>query len=200
MYRPLILGICWILTSGFLAGPASLDLTIQIEEGSRLFIEGTSNINSFECLCKDQFGTRKARALIDDDGRKVTFMQTSLSLKTQTLDCDNSKINRDLCDALKADEYPNIVITLHEATVQGGLDGEGWADITAVATLTITDQSRRVPLSVKGKRLSGNRFRFVSVKELKMTDFGIEPPTALFGLIKVRDKIKINFDLIVKAG
>jgi hypothetical protein len=199
--RRLLTIICLgVMATGFVAGPTPLELVIHIEEGSRLFLEGTSNINSFECLCKDQFGARTAKASVDEGGRRVTFTNTSLALKTQTLDCDNSKINRDLCAALRADEYPNITITLHEAIVEGGLNEDGWADITATATLTITDQSRKLPLSVKGKRLSGNRFRFVSVKELMMTDFGIEPPTALFGLIKVRDKIKINFDLIVRTG
>jgi polyisoprenoid-binding protein YceI len=128
------------------------------------------------------------------------FTGTTLALKTAALDCDNSKINRDLCTALKADEFPTINIVLHEASVHGASVNErDWTDIKATATLTITDQSRKVSLAVKGRKLSGDRFRFVSIKDIQMTDFGIQPPTALFGLIKVHDHIKINFDLIVKV-
>ena len=190
-----------LISLGMIPGSVSREVTIHIEEGSRLFIEGTSNINSFECLCNDRFNPKNVRVSVDDDRRTISFSGTTLALKTAALDCDNSKINKDLCTALKADEYPTINIVLHEASVHGASVNErDWTDIKATATLTITDQSRKVSLAVKGRKLSGNRYRFVSVKELQMTDFGIEPPTALFGLIKVRDHIKINFDLIVKVN
>ena len=189
-----------LISLGMIPGSVSREVTIHIEEGSRLFIEGTSNINSFECLCNDRFNPKHVRVSDDDDRKTISFSGTTLALKTAALDCDNSKINKDLCTALKADEYPTINIVLHEASVHGASVNErDWTDIKATATLTITDQSRKVSLAVKGRKLSGNRFRFVSIKDLQMTDFGIEPPTALFGLIKVRDHIKINFDLIVKV-
>ena len=189
-----------LISLGIIPGSVSREVTIHIEEGSRLFIEGTSNINSFECLCNDRFNPKNVRVSVDDDRKTISFSGTTLALKTAALDCDNSKINKDLCTALKADEYPTINIVLHEASVHGASVNErDWTDIKATATLTITDQSRKVSLAVKGRKLSGNRFRFVSIKDLQMTDFGIEPPTALFGLIKVRDHIKINFDLIVKV-
>ena len=196
--------IIMVLTMALIAGgmiPASstLELIVHIEEGSRLFIEGTSNINSFECLCNDRFNPRNVRVRIDDERKTIAFSGTTLALKTAALDCDNSKINKDLCTALKADEFPTINIALHQATMSGRPVTESdWSEIQASASLTITDQTRKVNLAVKGRKLSDGRYRFVSVKDLKMTDFGIEPPTALFGLIKVRDHIKINFDLIVK--
>lgn len=188
-------------TVGMSTGPIHRDVTIHIEEGSRLFIEGTSNINSFECLCNDRFNPKNVRVVVDDERKSITFSRTTLALKTATLDCDNTKINRDLCVALKADVYPTINIVLHEASILGSsVNDRDWTDIKATATLTITDQSRKVVLAVKGRKLSGNRFRFVSVKDLMMTDFGVEPPTALFGLVKVRDHITINFDLIVTVN
>lgn len=200
MVRIVSIMVAAVIAAGWIPGSVPRDVTIHIEEGSRLFIEGTSNINSFECLCNDRFNPKNVRVIVDDERKSVAFFGTALALKTATLDCDNSKINKDLCTALKADEYPNINIVLHDASVLGqSVNERDWTDIKATATLTITDQSRKVSLAVKGRKLSGNRYRFVSVKELQMTDFGINPPTALFGLIKVRDHIKINFDLIVKV-
>jgi polyisoprenoid-binding protein YceI len=200
MIPSITLVLAALYTVGMSTGLAHRDVTIHIEEGSRLFIEGTSNINSFECLCNDRFNPKNVRVSVDDDRKAIVFTGTTLALKTAALDCDNSKINRDLCTALKADEFPTINIVLHEASVHGASVNErDWTDIKATATLTITDQSRKVSLAVKGRKLSGDRFRFVSIKDIQMTDFGIQPPTALFGLIKVHDHIKINFDLIVKV-
>jgi len=32
---------------------------------------------------------------------------------------------------------------------------------------------------------------------LLMSDFGIKPPTALFGMVKVRNDVEVKFDLII---
>ncbi len=177
------------------------DYPFVIEKGSKLYIEGTSNVNSFECMCTDEFDPLTAKITLSDDDRAVTFTGTTLRLKTTLLDCDNSKMNRDLCEALKSDDYPYIRIDLHDAVVtEGSFDDPNGAKISCNASITITNIARKVTLIVKGRKLSHGRFRFISTKELLMTDFGVEPPTALLGLIKVRNAIRINFDLITKAG
>lgn len=177
------------------------DYPFEIEKGSKLYIEGTSNVNSFECICTDEFNPQTAKITLSDDERQVWFTATTLKLKTSLLDCDNSKMNRDLCEALKSEDYPYIRIDLHDAVInEGSFDDPNGAKITCNASITITNISRKVSLIVKGRKLSNGRFRFISTKELLMTDFGVEPPTALLGLIKVRNAIRINFDLITRGG
>ncbi len=177
------------------------DYPFEIEKGSKLYIEGTSNVNSFECMCTDEFNPQTAKITLSDDERQVWFTGTTLKLKTSLLDCDNSKMNRDLCEALKSEDYPYIRIDLHDALItEGTFDDPNGAKITCNASITITNIARKVSLNVKGRRLSSGRYRFISTKELLMTDFGVEPPTALLGLIKVRNSIRINFDLITKGG
>jgi len=34
---------------------------------------------------------------------------------------------------------------------------------------------------------------------IKMTDYGIKPPTALFGRLKTGDDVKVNFELSIGA-
>ena len=34
---------------------------------------------------------------------------------------------------------------------------------------------------------------------IKMTDFGIKPPTAIFGRLKTGDDVKVNFELSIGA-
>jgi polyisoprenoid-binding protein YceI len=72
-------------------------------------------------------------------------------------------------------------------------------DITADATLRINGVQRRVKLHVKGRRLSDDGFQFISDTRIRMTDYGVEPPTALFGLIKVDDEVTIHLDIVTRA-
>lgn len=174
----------------------------SIEEQSRLFIEGTSNVNSFECLCKDNF----PKSIIQfhpttNNEKTLRFYNTALKLRTQKLDCNNSRMNRDLCEALKSDQYPAIQIELLDANVLPGSfkNNEEWSMIKVSVALTITNVCKKYSLEVKAQKLGANRYRFVSYLDLLMTDFNIEPPTAMLGLIKVRDKIRINFDIYTHA-
>jgi len=178
-----------------------VDYSYTIEDGSTLSIEGTSNINSFECICKDNIPakTTKLQLLSPTSFR---FQNTSISLRTKALDCDNNKMNSDLCDALKADDYPNIVIQIHDATVvRGSLDDAvNGADLRMQASMVITDVSKKVTLDVQAKKVGPGRYRFLCAKKLKMTDFNIDPPTALFGLIRVRDEIVVNIDITARVN
>lgn len=190
----------WVLCCTVIVA-SSHEVPFIIEPQSKLYIEGTSNINSFECFCKDDFNRQSARVVIADNGRALSFIKTSLLLRTAALDCDNSKMNRDLCDALKSEDYPYIKIDLHDARItQGSFDIVG-SDVMlqSNASITITNVTRKVRIIVRGKRLGTGKFRFFATKELLMTDFGITPPTALLGLIKVRDAIRINFDITMQT-
>jgi hypothetical protein len=50
-----------------------------------------------------------------------------------------------------------------------------------------------VPLPENGVGVSGSI-------EILMTDYGIKPPTALFGLVKVNNNVSVHFDLRVLAS
>ena len=203
LYHRLVVCVLALALSSFRWAPDQqyVDYSYTIEDGSKLSIEGTSNINSFECFCGDKIapGTTRLQIVAPTSFR---FQNTSLALRTKALDCDNSKMNSDLCDALQADDYPYITIQFHDATiVRGSLDDASeWTDLRMQATMIITDVNQRMTLDVKAKKLGPGRYRFMCSKKMKMTDFKIDPPTALFGLIRVRDEITVNFDITAKLA
>lgn len=198
-----ILNFCLILLYTTQAHtPANvIEYTYYVDEGSKLFIEGTSNINSFECACKSNFPKSVVRFQNTEDAKGIRFIGTTFKIKSQSLDCDNSRMNSDLQEALKAEEFPEIKIDFKDANFPaGGLNNaDAWVAIKVNATMTITNVTRDVVLSVRAKKIASNKFRFTCVEEIKLTDYNIEPPTAMLGLIKVRNNIKINFDLITVA-
>lgn len=178
---------------------APVNIRYMIEQGSHLSIQGTTNVNTFECFSRQAFGQQALAVQLDQRTNTVTFERAVLNVRVKELACDNSKIDADLCDALKADDFPHIVIELHDAHFPKGNVGDDWTDIIISATLKITDQKRKIELKAKGKILADGRYKFMAAKALKMTDFGVEPPTALFGLIKVNDEITINFNLTTRV-
>lgn len=187
--------------TGFFESPF-MRYVYSIEDGSRLTIEGSSNVNSFGCLSNTDLPPTAISVLPMGNGDTLRFNNAILMLKTKTLDCDNSQMNKDLCEAMKAEEYPYIKVEIHGAMLQSGNlreAGGDWANMKAIATLTIVNVSKRVILDVKAKRLAADRFRFIATKDMRMTDFNITPPSVMLGLIKVNNAIRISFDLTAKA-
>ena len=87
------------------------------------------------------------------------------------------------------DEFPEITFRLvrYEASGQGAV---------TTGTLTILDSARgvRFPLSLTP---SGSDVRIAGELALDMTDYGVEPPVVMLGLMRVRPQIRIEFSGII---
>ncbi len=199
--KPAVLLVGVLLVLFCFAGYHFETVGFVIEPKSRLFISGTSNVNSFDCEYRDQFKQSQVRVGVDGTSQTLLFDDLLLLVPAKGLDCDNSKMNNDLCEALQAGRYPYIKVKIHSATLSAGTVWQQGttAMASASATITITNTSRNVSLPVRVTRLDNNRYWFVCRKQLRMTDFGVEPPSVMMGLIRVRDNITINFDMYAQV-
>lgn len=66
--------------------------------------------------------------------------------------------------------------------------------ITAGA-LTVAGHTEMVNIPFSVTPEPEDSYRLQGKKDFRMTTFGVTPPTALLGLIKVRDDIGITFDV-----
>lgn len=188
---------------------------------SQLVLEGWSNVAPWRCKGTALDGRMDVAAplarinhLIDriEDGNIVplianpasaTFPQPAfhLSVPVSGFRCGNARMERDLSGALKAAQYPSIEFrfTGLAGGIHHDIDGSTYnANITGV--LSLAGASRNIRLDVEAQRLAPDRFRLRARLPLRMTDFRITPPTALFGAIKARDELAVRFDLVLQAG
>lgn len=169
-----------------------------IDQGSRLYLKGTSNVNAFTCDCEDQYNSQVLE--VDRNGGYARFRNVDLFLKSKNFDCHNRKIDADMQKALKADKFPHIKISLVDTWQNPKcLDGgcSDWFDVQANVNITITNVSKVQSIPAKAKVIGHNRFQLRGENALQMSAFGIAPPEAMFGMIKVNDWISFHFDLIV---
>ena len=206
-----------------LAVPAIAEETTILfaSAASRLTLEGASNVAPWRCKGTTLEGRMDVAAplarinhLIDriEDGNIVPlianpasarFPQPAFRLRVpvNTLRCGNAKMERDMYDALRAEHHPAIEFRFTE--LAGGINhdidaGSYRAKITGV--LTLAGQSRTIRLDVDAQRMSPDTFRLSARLPLKMTDYDIVPPTALFGAIKARNDLTVRFELVLRAG
>ena len=167
---------------------------VQLSDTSKLSINGKSNVNDFRCQSEHELQKDSLDFQYHVMGDTVNVDGVSLFLEVSQFDCGKRAINRDFRSTLKYKEHPFIRITLNELHLE---NAESIIPKSAMVTITIADVERNyeVPLtafsSMEDQVLVGGH------KTLYMTDFGLDPPSPLFGLIQVSDELDIVFDLVI---
>jgi hypothetical protein len=177
----------------------SIDVTYSFAKESRLSIVGTTNVAGFGCVSHELSSVLRATVYPDDAGTDIAFKNAVLNVGVDLLDCGNSKMNKDLCRALQSGKYPYITICLSSIKSTGKADGIATEWIEFIARITITTAGVSQPASVlfRATKLDESQLRITGQHTLLLSSFGIKPPTALLGAVKVRDAITIKFDLLM---
>jgi len=167
---------------------------------STLEINGKTNINSFCCSSKEGFPKGSVSYQLENETATFYFKNTDLKINIQQLDCAVRSINRDLRKTLQADEYPTITIALKQASnldCSNTLDCDRWIEFEAIADITLTCVTKTFSIPIYIKKKNENQFQITGTTTLFFKEFGLVPPSALMGLIKVKESIDIKFDLYV---
>lgn len=176
-----------VLALGFAGWRAT---SFTFEDSGKIWVEGTSTVHDWDCQVGQFAGTLDAD--ISEEGL-AALSGTSVVVPVRGIDCDNGTMNNKLRDALGT---APIRYTLSSAT-PGAPAAEGWFTIRTTGNLTIAGTTRPAQMNVKAKAVDGGGFRFTGQYALKMTDFGVDPPTALLGTLKTGDEVTVHFDATV---
>lgn len=97
-------------------------------------------------------------------------------------------------DALKYKKHPEVTFAFERLT-SWNANGA----LTAVGKLTIAGKTRTETIQANVKSVGNGSYLLSGSKTIKMTDFGMDPPTALLGTIKTGDEVTIKFDIRYKV-
>ena len=150
---------------------------------SKLEVFGTSTLHDWEIKAE----TVSGKADLTVDGANVTINSLYFQLKGETLKSGKSSMDKNTYEALKTDDHPWIKYQLKTAKAEGG-------KLSTTGTLTIAGASKQVQMTVT-PTVEGNKVSFKGKITFKMSDFKIDPPTALMGTIKTGDEVTISFDV-----
>ncbi len=196
--RPVVL-----MASLALAGSASVQaqtaLTVQPE--SRVILLGRSNVNSWSCA-SSTFQTRfdiYSSARVEGEPRSKSVVRLTVTVPVRSLDCGKKRMNDDMFKALKADSFPEIRYVLTSYLVDEQLPTADSVSVASTGELTVGGKSRRVEFQVNGTRDNAGGLRGIAGARFLMTDFGIRPPTALFGTIRTKNAVEVRVEIRATA-
>ena len=175
-------------------------IAFTVKSNSWLSLTGTTNLNTFECLS----GTVQSPGFLITESNlqqnSIYFDNARVLVEVGSFDCRNPLINRDMYNALGGSANPNIEIKLEEvipATSGSGLES---GIVIANVLITINGKSISTGLDIEWESPDGYEYQFRGSKDLLMSDFIIEPPMPALGLIRVNDKITVNFKYVIQPG
>lgn len=185
---------------------------------SELILEGSSNVANWRCKGTTLDARMEVAAplsrindVIDrvEDGNIGVWVSNPadgrfpppafrLRVPVRSLRCLNRQMERDMYDALHAQAHPVIEFQLADLTggIEHDIDGGSYRT-TIAGILSLAGARRQVEIEVEARRLSPDRFRLRARLPLKMTDFRITPPTALFGMVKAKNELTVTFDMVM---
>jgi polyisoprenoid-binding protein YceI len=174
----------------------------MVQPQSMLQIQGKTNVNSFQCYCAPPASVVGFNAESSSETQKINFKKAELTVLTKSLDCRHKIMNRDMYQTLKAEHYPTIALSISQVLIPIHSINARWKLTGPIATeayLTLAGMKRKIDLLVTISQPFSNIYRFTAKKSLLLTDFGLTPPTALMGMVKVKNEIILDIDLYISA-
>lgn len=170
-----------------------------IRPESRVWITGASNIRRFTCRAKTIAGAIDLRGATTSGpsltGANVS-RNASLSVTVDRIDCGIGIMSRHLHETLRGDRHP--VIEFRLATYEVDLNAAApTAGITGVVTIAGIQRPVTATAAVRSDTLG--RLHVVGTYTARPSDFGVRPPRRFGGLLRVRDRIVVHFDVALDA-
>lgn len=155
---------------------------------SNLKVEGTSNIHDWEMTAKDFQGTMKVEM---EDGQLVKIDQLDFTVVAESLKSGKGGMDKNAYKALNTDDHKKITYKLEKVN---NIDctSSSSCKVTTSGYLTIAGTKKMVDLTFDAK-VTGNQITLSGNKKINMTEYKVDPPTAMFGTITTGEEVNIKF-------
>jgi hypothetical protein len=193
MFKPsikcLIITVLVIILSNDIVAQPKFEV---IKEQSSIIVSGTSTLHNWEMVLKNY----RCNLLLVVDNPSITIQKVDFKGISKSFKSDYSIMDKKTYKALKVDTYKEIQfvssslteIPLNSKSFKGEITG----------SLFIGGVTNTINLLFTGEIISDEMIQVKGSKKLAMTEFNIDPPTAILGTLKTGDEVVISFNIVLK--
>ncbi len=169
-----------LLFSAFLT-QAQSKLNLQ-KEGLELKIEGTSTLHDWHMTSTEATGF----VMFKSDEQIPGFSSGEVTFEAETLKSGKRGMDKNAYKALNTSDFPKVRFVLKNCNMESAKKG------TAEGQLTIAGTTRDVTFEITLNQ-NGQQISVHGATAFKLTNFNVEPPTAMLGAIKTGNDVTIEF-------
>jgi polyisoprenoid-binding protein YceI len=153
---------------------------------------GTSTLHNWTMTA--HLFTATGEFTVSPDNQLTALNSLSVVLPVHNLKSEHSGLDDNAYDALKADDYKSITFKLTSADISP--EGGNKYKIAAHGNLTIAGATKPITLNATGVLNADQSLSVSGSVGLKMTDYGIKPPTFMLGAMSAGDALTLNYSLV----
>lgn len=160
------------------------------ESNSKVMVTGTSSIHDWEMAVKDYDCLVSASA---DENQQISIESIKFSCFAESITSDNKIMDNKAHKALDSDDHPKISFSSN-----GTISATPKSATKTKGKLQIAGKEKEVELEFSVDEAQNDQFTVSGKIPVKMSDFGIDPPTAMMGTLKTGDEVVIHFDIVLQ--
>lgn len=176
-------------------GASALMAQVQFHAASSdISIAGTSTLHDWEM--QSTKSTVAAAFTLDNAGKPTALNSLSFSMDPTSLKSGKESMDDNAYKALKTSNYKVIKFVASSGTITPA----GGANYTVKASGVMTIAGSSVNTDVVATCTLGadGTITCNGLKAIKMTQYGVKPPTFMMGTIKTGDDLNIKFKAVLK--
>ncbi|MCH7403220.1 YceI family protein [Belliella kenyensis] len=155
-----------------------------IASGSTLKVSGTSTLHDWEMVSNTATGKAKFSL---ENGKVMNAKDLIVTMPAESIKSGKNGMDKNAYSALNTKTHKEVKFVLKElVTLSSGFQAVGDFTIAGVT------QSAKFPVNYT---VSGEKINFKGKYDCKLTDYKIDPPTALMGTVKTGNEVSIHFDI-----
>ena len=181
-----------------LAAATRREAPLDLQPESRLWVAGTSTVRSFQCQAGafdaklESAGADAVAAVLA--GQKAVS-RVEVTVPAEKLDCRNGTMNEHMRKAIKAKEFPTVVFRATSYDLARTSESVG---VTLNGSLTLGGVEKPITVQAQARPGADGMLVVSGTREIRMTEFGLKPPTLMLGTMKVDEKITVGFEVVLK--
>src|SRR4030042_3303319 len=155
-------------------------------ENSKMTIMGTSSLHDWQMDVKEI----DCSTTLITDGKSIRGIHdTQFSCSVTSIVSEYKLMDKKTYEALKAEEFSNIFFKMISGKIIS-MTGNEFSG-TATGYLSVAGQTKEINVPFSGNILNNGQVKMDGKVDLKMSEFKVDPPTALMGTLKTGDEISI---------
>jgi hypothetical protein len=193
----IVLIYLYIILSGFnFQGQKVASKKWVITSGCSLQVDGKTNVNEFSCSITNYSQPDTIWASWSPD--QPVKLNGSIHLDVQRFDCHNAVMTADLRKTLKSKEYPKLGIRFLSIAHYPNA-GTRQKATKGIVVIELAGVSKRYEVDYNVVSAANNYINLVGSREVNFSDFSIQPPRKLGGMIRTENQLSVVFNLRMKV-
>lgn len=193
MRKWIVYFVVYVLISGYY--PADPAATWVVMQGSSLTVNGSTNVNKFQCDITD-YSLPDTITCVKTAKTQTLPMNGKLKLDIESFDCHNRMMTSDLRKTLKYKDFPKLIIKF--ISINSFPNFKNPTKITGTVDIGLAGVVKRYDINYVFTIDNNNTVHLKGDRAVTFTDFNLTPPSKLGGVIKAKDELLVEFKLNLK--